>query len=1027
MKTLILTGLIILSSCGKQVEKNYYGNQAANTSLDQEEVTYTYNNRREALTTAPEFSFPVSLVEEKNELPSETSPQFFNVFQRRNKELKTLNYEIYEKGTRELTILGKHIILDKEDTQQILSLMNGALDLSKLTIEADILEVSTAVKIPQTHLIINARELVINEGGSFNTTPKSLPYPAEIFKDGAHGLTGGQIEFYISIFTNNQNPKTPVFLANGGNGQQAGAGQDGSKGHNALIAVQPNYIKVAEKKCARDHHHGADRHKLFVFNKRSRRSGNGQDAKVGGMPGGPGMPGKIYTNYPYVYISRNLRGKPGRQDRVRIGGSPGTPEMTCILERRCAKKDRSVKCVTATKGKDAQPKRFTGKTEEIDVGGGKSVSWITDSIIKYNLAYLEELYFRGFIEQAILEKYKIESMFASEKNLSPSQMLVMNKLQQLEYQMAARLDYFGNPAGWTPNFSFHLNFRAFKNEVKRALQILFYTELLQEKLKANQSIVNSTKSFQKELMNDVSDSENQLIELRHDIEKLIKSLSDLQVAREEFEFELKKIEDQIKREAKNNLKTPMLTKAVKIFAAASKVIPVAQPALALVGQGIEMVHNASTSKKPLEHLLDNVPNYMDSLNGVDFRKAGEELSGKLNELSLKKLSEFSKAPENETNEQRIDRLRGDFEKKKKLVGEMIDFYGPVVESVKKQTEMMRSREVSKSALDAEIAKIKRKHKRFKKVSKLLEKLQIKQEETNLLLKKTNTQVSTNFQKITENILLVSDLYTELGNASKIQSAKLDSLLSEYKKRAVRNLRYYHYKLAKSYAYKTLKPLKTKLELDRVYEATMSLVKTGKEKLDSGDLNYAYLAYENELSKITDDVISDIELSKTPRQLRKNLYLSQIEVEELNKGSEIIIDMTADSIFGEHKENLRLKNIKLFPIVDKAIGDIEVTIEHEGRSIFRKGEKTYIFNNPGSTKSFHRWYTNLDLSNGNISHSEESEEGLRTIETLLGSNIRLSTLQAMPSARGFYKVKLHSFGSEVNLRELKIDFEVTFQD
>ena len=162
------------------------------------------------------------------------------------------------------------------------------------------------------------------------------------------------------------------------------------------------------------------------------------------------------------------------------------------------------------------------------------------------MAYLEELYFRGFIEQAILEKYKIESLLEQNKNLSPSQMLVMNKLQALEYQLSARLDYYGNPAGWTPSFSFHINFRAFKNEVRRALKILFYTELLQEKLRENESIVNSTKSFQKELMADVSDSETKLEELRGDIQKLMDSLGELNVARAEFDAELKKINDEIK-------------------------------------------------------------------------------------------------------------------------------------------------------------------------------------------------------------------------------------------------------------------------------------------------------------------------------------------------------------------------------------------------------------------------------------------------------------------------------------------------
>lgn len=1033
MKMLFMAGLLVLSACGKQEEKNYYTApvhviETATPEEVPEGENYVYGRTVEPISKPYEFNFEIKTFNYKKALPQGTEAEFFKVFEARNIELKYFNHQIYEKGTRELTIHGKNIILNAEDAQGILALINDALDLSKLTIEADTLTVETGVNLPQTNLTIHARELFFTRAGFINTTPKSLTFPAEQFMDGLPGLNAGNIELNVLALNYEKGEReVDMLIANGGDGQRAGAGKNGARGFDAHIVELPNFRSYETPLCDRSISRagtGAATNKSR--SKQGRHAGNGQDATPGGAPGVGGQAGEILLNADHIVSVSQKGGISGQPAVITFGGEPGQPATTCKLHVSCKGYKKVYECVTAVKGKDVEspmPKVVVQpfKREQI-----RPKAWLTDSILNYNIKFMEELYFRGHIETAILEKYKIESYLNTEKDLSPNAMLAKNKLQALEYQMASRLDFYGNPAGWTPSFNFNLNFRAFKSEVERSLKTLFYTELLRTKLEANDSIVQTSKSFQAELIADAKNSEDKLSELITSTTKFVESLDELAVARNEFNFELKKVEEKIREMAQGNLAEPFMSKAVKVFAAASKVIPVAQPALALVGQGVEMVHRMAQSKDPVSIMLNEVPDFLGNVSKVDFKAAGDQLNQKLSDISITKLGEFSKAPENETSEQRINRLKNDFNSKKELIGDMIDFYKPIVNSVKEQTEMMRAREVSKSALEQEIEKIKSKHKMFNRVSKLLETVHIKQEETNLLLQKTQTQISVNFQKIAENLLLVSDLYTELGSASKIQSHKLHSLLDNFSERATNNLKFYHYKLAKSYEYKNLIPYRGELDLAQIFSATMDLISSGQDHPSGSDIDYMMLAYENELSKVTSQTFNSFERGNRNLSIRKKVFLSKDEIKVLNTEKVVYLDLSSSEDFGVHRENVRLENIQITPKATGNYGDLEIMVEHDKKSVIRRGMNNYVFSHTDDNLNQHLWITSLNLPTNTLSMSETSKEDFRTLEAILGSNLKIDKLYANPSARGFYKVSLSKSEAEIVLDELEIEFEITFQ-
>jgi len=157
----------------------------------------------------------------------------------------------------------------------------NASDIRTLTICADRMEVDTELLFPRTNVIIHARELVFNQGGSINTTPlphaathARSPYltvdledrtndgipadengdPTYRAADGADGEPGGDITLYVhriilpedrSGFQPRGAPdmKTPRFICRGGKGQAAEPG--GLMKYQALGGAKEDYGKTS--------------------------------------------------------------------------------------------------------------------------------------------------------------------------------------------------------------------------------------------------------------------------------------------------------------------------------------------------------------------------------------------------------------------------------------------------------------------------------------------------------------------------------------------------------------------------------------------------------------------------------------------------------------------------------------------------------------------------------------------------------------------------------------------------------------
>lgn len=968
--------------------------------------------------------------------------KFISITDKRNLEVKELNYIKYPKGTRELLVTGKHILLDNEDIQGIVALIQNSKDLLSFTIEAEKVTIDIPLKLHQTNVLIKADIIDFKQDGSINTTGDKLSYPGKEFEDGINGLNAGEIN--ILVRSHKIDSDRIVLIASGGDGQDAGAGRDGARGTNARIVKGGHFWNYKKESCKAkpgDRGGAADHHKAMVplmldckikTKDKGAIAGNGQPAKVGGAPGIGGEAGNIISNsIDLIERSEQKNGVSGKEDIIRVGGSPGSPATTCVyVERRRGVSNETNQCNTAVKGKDVSPKK--SQTLEISEKKGVLVSddWFSESVAYHMLNYIEQQYINGHMNLALTEIYKLKSINSRKKSLYSSQQIINLKLLKYENQIVSRLDYFGNQKTWSPSISFAISYKLFEKEIQSGLKGMFYGSLLVKEHKTIEdkklSIINSQEALYQELVMVAKD----LNEKIKNTSRLGLLIDNLVVSEVEFKAHLKQLDAEIREKAKNKLipKGSFLNQAVGYFAAASKVIPVGQPTFGLMGAGVEMVHAMGKSDDPIREIIENGPSLVNTYRKMDLKGANHELRGKLDRLSLKKLTELEKPSENETNKEKIERVKREIIKKKQFVDEMVGFYKPVVDAIKEQNTTYSGRQVSRSALTKEIEKLRRSNKIYQKVIKSLKKLMKQQAEVRSELAYVTMMITSNLNKITSNYIMISDLASELAETSIRVSHGLKLRLQTYLADSKERLVYYHYKLKRAFEYRTLKPYGRELDLYYLYTDIMFLLERGERVLTAADLEKLMTVYTNEISYIVSsfmDHLDEVNVEKTG--FSKFIDLNLNEVDALNRGERIFIDLSAADSFGTNKENVRLENVEIGGEAEGSGGSLEVIVKHSPESILARGGKDFLFTHGSENKGHNFWMASMDISTGGIQRTEVDEDNLDTLRMILENKDGLNRLSSKPSARGIYTVEIKkSPRNKMNLKELQLELKYKFE-
>lgn len=562
--------------------------------------------------------------------------------------------------------------------------------------------------------------------------------------------------------------------------------------------------------------------------------------------------------------------------------------------------------------------------------------------------------------------------------------------KSMQERMNMDLDFFGNKRGWVPNLAFEVTFKLFETEVKRNIKLLYLSHKIKRQAQEGLLKLEDIEKLQEEYRDKIEHTSSQVSQMINQSVVSRELVEELKVAQDEFSFELNKIQKEIEAEARHNLRprNQFMNNAVKIFAAASKAIPVGQPTLAAVGMGVEFIHHALDGSQSAGDILRQVPDIYKNFEGANLDDALRKLNIAMDEMSPR----------------HIPSLRT-MEQKKEYIRKVKDFTMPVFNAVSKQIEEQKKRQVSQSALNREIQKLEQRNPRFQELTKKLNVLLLKKSFVVKKIKKFLMDISSLQNDINQDSSTIAYLFDDIALMSNKDLTYFVEKMSALYTKSLRRIQYYDYLLNKSFSYRFLQEAPGNQNLSIAVEKTLKRIdESGKFTDHIEDL---WIAYKESISDYIEVIVKKLEKEGPTQQMSVDLTLTEAEVKELNQKREIYINLVDRNLFGKNQENLRIKDIQLLDEF-RFLGsrdDFEVEISHSGKTLIEKGEDEFFFDVSGR-KTYWVWSSHYFASADNLYHNKISSYENSLLSKITATHTDIQQAFALPGAKGYIKIKLN---------------------
>ncbi|MBI2521812.1 MAG: hypothetical protein HYV97_15460 [Bdellovibrio sp.] len=1056
MKTaysLVIMGLL-LSSCGENTNyENELNKDGANTSQISETPSTGMNYA--LLSPSKSKINAVNFIDRGTPL-AESDKRYVKLEVSKDKKNFHNNHINFPEGVKNVVISGKHLVLNDVDLQGIRKPIHNQNDIASVTFKAEVIDVECPLNVPGTNLTIYARTLNMKRNAKIDVTPLAFKTKAAQFQDGKGGQNGGTISLNLESISIDSNIKEPIFTARGGNGQDAGEGQDGTKGSDVRdLGGQVTYLVKIHDEC-RSIRGPKDISKEIECSTKTTIDGelgwpgNGTNAIAGGNPGLPGNGGKFISNLKFdAGLVDLIGGKSGNPVRHYVGGASGTP--VTAYHRRNETNNRGKNDVfitdsnTATKGADAKSPGI--KRERGDVGKiltDDSKSWLNEGYFEFAIKYAEDLYKINMAEEA--------------QHLVNEVLVICNKLEGQNHtvlftdkychegslqnqKISAGLDYYGNPLVWVPNLSYEANYQLFNTEVERSFNILYLTYWLRRTQNSLEERRNAIMASQDQQMAQIDEDSKNFNTLVDRIPGLKKNLADIQVDENTFKQELAKVEAAILAQAERNVdqrhRVPFYKKAVKILAAISKVIPVGQPHLGAIATTVDAVVQGMGTERPWQDVIDTLPDTVSAFQPDNLRHIREDWNKKRENIQYGTYREvFSLRPE--TSGLSVEEIKA---RKKEYLKNLGDFMKPIGKELANTAGTNQHVRVPQSEVEEEIQKIKSAHPLFKEISEKLEALVAKRKD----FAQEINQIESFLGKIVNDI---ATSYQSIAKLSEAQAAlesgidsNLKSSLGDIEEQAKDRLDKYNYLMAKAYHYRMLKKFPGDLDLGPVMKKIEALVKVGHNgALSFNEFREIKGIYENQMSKVVESIVNELNHGSVFHNTAiRSFNLSTEQIKALNEGHTIYLDLKSKNIFGDDDggqslQDVRINNIKVsnmeFDVtgIPRLIAEGTLNLRYSGASYIKRSGVYYLFDFGNTTsKSRLKWGGTKNILKGTMNDITPSYADDSLLHSLLQSDEDL-LLFARPGGLTDLKVNLTTLtdeGTKALLQEATIEIEYDY--
>ena len=530
---------------------------------------------------------------------------------------------------RTIRISGYRIAIEAGGRQRILErLMPGgspAGDIELVEIFAREVVVGAPLQIPGASINIYAQSLSFQDHGSqagcIDITPLGQTPETSPGKDGAPGQDAGSIRLYLTRIDNSGTNTTGRLIASGGPGQMGvqeitgpkGADKPTMPGEPQIGGILRSWQDLQPFIIVDNGPLPADWPNVVVWfyrydnadewGVRDTWPGDGLPGTPGGRAGLGGQGGTLHSAIP-IDDSLLIRMGGVSADAWPDAGSgnPGNPQISVGIHIENHRMGPALLPYYHFFVHHVQTASTLHSPPATSVRGADGVvvrdlrGWLHPAAATAMLGYAEDLYRIGLLSKADQELQFLQTALNSSAQLTEnpdSYVAILLRVNALRARISSNLDYFGNPAGWTPPLNLAATLQLMQSELAASSPILVTTELVRLNAEQAQAKGNA-------LVTSRDATSASITKLSQQLDALAASIPDLQresatVAEEEKSFQ-KACEDQESQLRQNAIdlaspKTSFLSGALKTLGAISKVCPIAQPIVGAVGGGLDILSN----------------------------------------------------------------------------------------------------------------------------------------------------------------------------------------------------------------------------------------------------------------------------------------------------------------------------------------------------------------------------------------------------------------------------------------------------
>jgi hypothetical protein len=983
-----------------------------------------------AITPVQTLPPETDLIQRTPSIPDPASTDYLLVTQSQNSAPELFNG--IQQTTWTVEISGKSVIFDSgsPDFGNLYTRFNNRPDVKQIIIYAETLTIRSQLKLPGTNVSVFTRYLKFedpNGPATIDTTPVGPTTSAGQFQNGLPGQKGGDITLHIQNFQTQPGP-TVRLITGGSAGQDAGQGRSGNPKPDLVPAPPPaagnghpfSWIMRWSPPVGRVvldwpfTHQGwgwvlqangqplpqSGPYPVVVYVQAPPQCGaytagapiwpaDGEDAVAPGIPGLGGAGGIVSSTLQNVSSAIQVSGGMSGQAASGQSGAPAqrpvfSAWLNTIDGSRCGNDyfNFQIRAThTAAPGHDAPsipPAQPTGPDGSFSLLPDQdSLSWLHPNMLRWVMTHAKDAYRTGNLQfaQGVFQDYValLGTVEASTGSLTPEFQQARDEMQGLLHRLANNLDYFGHSAGWVPLLSLEATMTAFSNEVDAVVPVLFLSQWLQEKATQNVKDITALKDAMAKLSDEASAA-------RSDADAAIQSIPDLQQQAaqlsadlQNFEVLLQQREAALLQQAQNDVvarqRVPAWKKALRVLGTVAQTIPVYQPALGVIGQGLDFVVNFDTSQ-PLQS-LQNRPNITSLFKSDTWTQSEQSYDTFLKSVDFRS-----------------------FQNAESFASELNDAYTSHAALIKQTMQMLQTDQISNTDVQREFDQLLKTDAIFQDLSQQVADLQTRKQTLVQALTNTTQEIANDQSVINSDLLSVAASYQTLNTTAAQFDHATASYVRDMDHRARERLLRYQYYMAKAYEYRMLQPYPGDLNVDSVVTKIIEIMATDgyAALLNPGDLSAIKAVYLDSVRQIVSAALTQLEAQPPERSLPFYFNLTPAQLNHLNQTGQLTLDLAPLIAGTSTEDNRHIADLAVAAMTVQPQGPIgpvarvRLLIDHDGQSTETLNGRRYNFylGNGPNDRPF-TWGASFTLPNGPLSQETNSVAGLSLLTSLLNLN------------------------------------------